>query len=82
MIIKEKNIYKTSKNKLLKFLLKVLKDNPDDKIVENWEYCKIKLYEVGSIIQENNDSIGRVTDDLNLSRFIIDCNMEEDICEL
>lgn len=57
-------------------------DAPDDSIVEVWECCKIKLYEIGSLIQENNDSIGRVTDDLKMSRFLIDCNMEEDIFEL
>ena len=117
MIIKENNIFKTSRTQLLNFLLRVLKDTshvtqdipirnekclgimddiilkmnesvyfsqdaPDDNVVDDWEYCKTKLYEVGYIIQESNDSIGRVTDDLDMSKFLIDCNVEEDICEL
>ena len=53
-------------------------DAPDDAIIESWECCKIKLYEVGFILSENNHDINMVSDDLNMSSFLIDCNWEED----
>ena len=117
MILEENNIFKTSRNKLLNFLLKVFGDTshvthdvslreekcleiiedillkmnetlyfnenpPDDSIVEDWDCCKMKIYNVSSILRENVDDLGNVADDLDMSKFLIDCNMEEDKYEL
>lgn len=56
-------------------------DSPED-VVEIMECCKIKLYEVASIMKENKDEFNLIYDDLKTSKFLIDCNMEEDSFEL
>lgn len=57
-------------------------DAPDDNIVENWECCKIKLCEVGSLIMENNGDLNGIKDDLEMNNFIINKNVEENYYEL
>ena len=42
----------------------------------------IKLYEICSIIRENDDELNRINDDLEINSFLIDCNIEEDGYEL
>lgn len=104
--------YKTDKNQLLNYLLKVLKDDthviqdislknekcveiieeiikmmneviffnqdaPDDAIVKRWDCCLIKLFEVGSLIDENSTEMKILCDDLKMSGFLIESNQED-----
>jgi len=57
-------------------------DAPEDIRMEKLECCKIKLSEVGSILMEKMDELENIRDDLDMNKFVIRCNMEEDSYEL